>query len=69
VVMYHGVTLGGTGKDRGKRHPTIGNNVLIGANATILGPIRIGDGMKVRASSLVLTSMPEALSSAAQSGR
>lgn len=69
VIMYHGVTLGGTGKDRGKRHPTIGNNVLIGANATILGPIRIGDGMKVRAASLVLTSMPEALSSAVQSGR
>jgi len=64
VVMYHGVTLGGTGKDRGKRHPTIGSNVLIGANATILGPIHIGDGVKIRAASLVLTS----ISLAAQSG-
>lgn len=59
VVMYHGVTLGGTGKDRGKRHPTIGNNVLIGANATVLGPIRVGDGVRIRAASLVLTNLPE----------
>jgi len=58
VVMYHGVTLGGTGKERGKRHPTIGSFVIIGANTTILGPIHIGDGVKIGAASLVLRSMP-----------
>ena len=54
VRIYHGVTLGGTGKDKGKRHPTIGNNVLIGARATILGPILIGDGAKIAAGAVVL---------------
>lgn len=54
VRIFHGVTLGGTGKDKGKRHPTIGNNVLIGARATILGPITIGDGAKVGAGAVVL---------------
>lgn len=54
VRIFHGVTLGGTGKDKGKRHPTVGNNVLIGARATILGPITIGDGAKIGAGAVVL---------------
>lgn len=54
VTIYHGVTLGGTGKDKGKRHPTIGNNVIIGAGAKILGPINIGDNVKIGANSVVL---------------
>ena len=54
VTMYQGVTLGGTGKDKGKRHPTIGDNVTIGSGAKILGPIRIAAGTKVGASSVVL---------------
>jgi serine O-acetyltransferase len=54
VTIYQGVTLGGTGKDVGKRHPTIGNNVTIGAGAKILGPIRIADGTKIGANSVVL---------------
>ncbi len=59
VVMYHQVTLGGTGKHTGKRHPTIGNNVLIGAGATVLGPITIGDNAKIGAQSVVLKDVPE----------
>lgn len=58
VIMYHQVTLGGTGKHKGKRHPTIGNNVLIGAGATILGPIYVGDNAKVGAQSVVLQDVP-----------
>lgn len=58
VRIFHGVTLGGTGKDKGKRHPTIGSNVLIGARATILGPITIGHGAKVGAGAVVLDSVP-----------
>lgn len=54
VTIYQGVTLGGTGKDIGKRHPTIGNNVTIGAGAKILGPIKIADGTKIGANSVVL---------------
>lgn len=54
VTIYHGVTLGGTGKDKGKRHPTIGNNVVIGAGAKVLGPIYVGDGAKIGANSVVL---------------
>jgi len=54
VRIFHGVTLGGTGKDKGKRHPTICKNVLIGARATILGPITIGEGAKVAAGAIVL---------------
>ncbi len=54
VVIYHGVTLGATGKVDGKRHPTIGNNVLIGANASILGNIYIGDNAKVGAGAVVV---------------
>ena len=58
-LIYHGVTLGGTGKDAGKRHPTIGNNVLIGTGAKVLGPIRIGDNARVAANSVVLKEIPE----------
>ncbi len=53
-VIFHGVTLGGTGKDKGKRHPTIGNNVIIGAGAKLLGPIVIGNDVKIGANSVVL---------------
>jgi serine O-acetyltransferase len=53
-TIYQGVTLGGTGKDVGKRHPTIGNNVLIGAGAKVLGPLTIGDNTKIAANAVVL---------------
>ncbi len=58
VSMLHGVTLGGTGKEQGDRHPKIGDDVLIGANASILGNIRIGDGCRVGAGSVVLRDVP-----------
>ncbi|GKU27143.1 serine O-acetyltransferase EpsC [Clostridium folliculivorans] len=58
VVIYHGVTLGGTGKDKGKRHPTVGDNVVIGTGAKVLGPINIGNGVKIGANSVVLTDVP-----------
>ncbi|NLP36377.1 MAG: serine O-acetyltransferase [Firmicutes bacterium] len=58
VTVYQGVTLGGTGKDQGKRHPTIGNNVVIGTGAKILGPIKIGDFAKIGAGSVVLKDVP-----------
>ncbi len=58
VTIYQGVTLGGTGKDVGKRHPTIGNNVLIGAGAKVLGPFRVGDNSKIAANSVVLSEVP-----------
>ncbi|MBN2259053.1 MAG: serine O-acetyltransferase [Clostridiales bacterium] len=54
VTLYQGVTLGGTGKDTGKRHPTIENNVTIGAGAKVLGPINIREGTKIGANSVVL---------------
>ncbi|MCL2558962.1 MAG: serine O-acetyltransferase [Turicibacter sp.] len=54
VIIFHGVTLGGTGKETGKRHPTVGNNVMLGANATIIGPIVIGDGAKIGANAVVV---------------
>ena len=53
-VMFHNVTLGGTGKHRGKRHPTIGNNVFIGTGATLLGPITVGDNAKIGANSFIV---------------
>ncbi len=59
VTIYQGVTLGGTGKDHGKRHPTIGNGVMIGAGAKVLGPFRIGDNSNVAAGSVVLTEIPD----------
>lgn len=54
-TIYHGVTLGGTGKDKGKRHPTVGNNVLISTGAKILGPMKIGDNAKIGANAVVLS--------------
>ncbi|NLF79876.1 MAG: serine O-acetyltransferase [Clostridia bacterium] len=57
-TIYHGVTLGGTGKDTGKRHPTIGNNVLIGAGAKVLGPFEVGDNSMIGANSVVLREVP-----------
>jgi serine O-acetyltransferase len=59
VLMYQGVTLGGTGKDTGKRHPTIGNGVVIGTGAKILGNIRVGDCVKVGAGSVVVRPVPD----------
>lgn len=58
-TIYQGVTLGGTGKDSGKRHPTLGNNIMIGAGAKVLGPLNIGDYSKVAAGAVVLSSIPE----------
>lgn len=58
-TIYQGVTLGGTGKDIGKRHPTLGNNVLVGAGAKVLGPITIEDNCKVAANAVVLKEIPE----------
>lgn len=58
VLIYQGVTLGGTGKDIGKRHPTVGNNVLIGSGAKVLGPLTIGNNSKVGAGSVVLHDVP-----------
>ena len=58
-TIYQGVTLGGTGKDVGKRHPTIGNNVLIGAGAKVLGPFKVGDNSKIAANAVVLSEVPE----------
>ena len=57
-VLYQGVTLGGTGKDVGKRHPTLGNNVLVGAGAKVLGPFKVGDGAKIAAGAVVLNEVP-----------
>ncbi len=58
VYIYHQVTLGGTSSDRGKRHPTIGNNVVIGAGAKVLGAITVGDGARVGANAVVVASVP-----------
>lgn len=57
-TIYQGVTLGGTGKDKGKRHPTIGNNVMIGAGAKVLGPFTVGDNSKIAANAVVLSEVP-----------
>lgn len=58
VTLYQGVTLGGTGKDVGKRHPTIGNGVLIGAGAKVLGPFKVGDNSNIAAGAVVLEEIP-----------
>ena len=58
-TLYQGVTLGGTGKDSGKRHPTLGDNVLVGAGAKVLGPVNIGSGAKIAAGAVVLKDVPE----------
>lgn len=59
VTLYQGVTLGGTGKEKGKRHPTIGNNVMIGAGAKVLGSIKIGNDSQIGAGSVVLKDVPD----------
>lgn len=59
VLIYHGVTLGGTGKDKGKRHPTIDNGVVIGAGAKVLGPIKVGNNAKIGANAVVVKDVPE----------
>ena len=58
VTMFHGVTLGGTGKEKGKRHPTVGNNVFIGTGAKLLGNIVIGDNVKIGANAVILENVP-----------
>jgi serine O-acetyltransferase len=59
VTLFQGVTLGGTGKQRGKRHPTVGSHVVVGAGAKVLGPITIGDYVKIGANSVVLQDVPD----------
>ena len=58
VTLYQGVTLGGTGKDTGKRHPTIGNRVIVSSGARVLGPFSVGDDVKIGAGSIVLNEIP-----------
>jgi len=58
VTLYQGVTLGGTGKERGKRHPTLGNRVMVGVGAKILGAVNVGDGAKIGAGAVVLADVP-----------
>ena len=58
VLLYQGVTLGGTGKDVGKRHPTIGNNVMIGSGAKVLGPFTVGDNSRIASNAVVLSAIP-----------
>jgi serine O-acetyltransferase len=59
VILYQGVTLGGTGKERGKRHPTLGNHVVVGTGAKVLGNITLGNNVKVGAGSVVVHSVPD----------
>lgn len=58
-LLYQGCTLGGTGKEKGKRHPTLGNNVMVGCGAKILGPFRVGDNAKIAANAVVLEEVPD----------
>lgn len=58
-LLYQGVTLGGTGKEVGKRHPTLGNNIMVGCGAKILGPFKVGDNARIAANSVVLREVPE----------
>ena len=58
VLLYQGVTLGGTGKDQGKRHPTIGNHVMIGSGAKVLGPFLVGEGSRIASNAVVLSEVP-----------
>lgn len=58
-TIYQNVTLGGTGKEQGKRHPTLGNNVLVGSGAKVLGPFRVGDNARIAAGAVVLTEVPD----------
>ena len=57
-TIYQNVTLGGTGKETGKRHPTLGNNVMVGAGARVLGPFKVGDNCKIAANAVVLSEVP-----------
>jgi len=57
-LLYQGVTLGGTGKDQGKRHPTLGNNVMVGSGARVLGPFKVGDNARIAAGAVVLQEVP-----------
>ncbi|MCH8507003.1 MAG: serine O-acetyltransferase, partial [Ectothiorhodospiraceae bacterium] len=59
VTLYHGVTLGGTSTAKGKRHPTLGNNIVVGAGAKVLGPIMVGDGARVGSNAVVLKDVPD----------
>ena len=59
ITIYQGTTLGGTGKEKGKRHPTVGNNVVIGAGSKVLGNIKIGSNSKIGANSVVINDVPE----------
>lgn len=59
VIIYQGVTLGGTGKEKGKRHPTVGNNVVIGSGAKVLGSFRIGDNSNIGSNAVVLREVPD----------
>ena len=59
ITIYHGTTLGGTGKEKGKRHPPVGNNVVIGAGSKVLGNIKIGSNSKIGANSVVINDVPE----------
>ena len=58
-LIYQGVTLGGTGKDHGKRHPTLGNNVMVGSGARVLGPFKVGNNVKIAANAVVLEAIPD----------
>lgn len=58
-LLYQGTTLGGTGKDKGKRHPTLGDNVMVGAGAKVLGPIKVGNNVKIAANAVVLGDIPD----------
>ncbi len=58
-LLYHGVTLGGTGKDSGKRHPTLGNNVMVSTGAKVLGPFKVGDNSRIAANAVVLQEVPD----------
>lgn len=69
VTIYHGVTLGGTGKETGKRHPTIGDGVVIGAGSKLLGSIEIGNNVKIGANSVVLKNIPDGCTVVGTEGR
>lgn len=58
-LIYQGVTLGGTGKDKGKRHPTLGDNVMVGSGARVLGPFKVGNNVKIAANAVVLEAVPD----------
>lgn len=68
-TIYHGATLGGTGKDRVKRHPDIGNNVLVGAGAKVLGPIKVGNNVKIGANTVVIKNVPDNCTIVGTAGR